>query len=185
MSSNSSFSDSTAQSYALALYEISKENSELDLVEEKIKNLKELLHSSSDLLKTILNPTITKEEKGKVLSIIAKENNFPKSLNKFLSFVSTKNRLFFLIKIIDNFLSLSSSIRGELNAKLISSKQLSPEEQKKIQNELSENFKSSLNISYQHDPKLIAGLIFQVGSVMVDTSIKTKLKKLEEDMVGV
>ena len=51
--------------------------------------------------------------------------------------------------------------------------------------ELSENFKSSLNISYQHDPKLIAGLIFQVGSVMVDTSIKTKLKKLEEDMVGV
>ena len=39
MSSNSSFSDSTAQSYALALYEISKENSELDLVEEKIKNL--------------------------------------------------------------------------------------------------------------------------------------------------
>ena len=185
MSSNSTFSNSTAQSYALALSEISKDNAELDVVEERIKNLRELLNNSSDLLKTILNPTISKEDKGKVISIIAKQNNFPQSLNKFLSFVSAKNRLFFLNKIIDNFINLASNARGELKAKLISSKKLSLEEQKKIQSELSENFQSSLNISYQYDPKLIAGLIIQVGSVMVDTSIKTKLKKLEENMVGI
>ena len=48
---------------------------------------------------------------------------------------------------------------------------------------LSENFKAPLNIVYKHDPELIAGLIIQVGSVMVDTSIKTKLKKLESSMI--
>ena len=65
----------------------------------------------------------------------------------------------------------------------MSPKKLSLEEQKKIQNELSEDFKSQLNINYEYDPDLIAGLIIQVGSVMVDTSIKTKLKKLEKNMV--
>ena len=40
-----------------------------------------------------------------------------------------------------------------------------------------------LNIDYKYDPDLIAGLIIQVGSVMVDTSIKTKLKKLEKNMI--
>ena len=76
-----------------------------------------------------------------------------------------------------------SKTKGELKAKLISSKELSEEEKKRIQNELSENFKSKLNINYIYDPNLIAGLIVQVGSVMVDTSIKTKLKKLEKDML--
>ena len=47
----------------------------------------------------------------------------------------------------------------------------------------SKDFKSTLSINYEHDPNLIAGLIIQVGSVMVDTSIKTKLKKLEKNML--
>ena len=76
-----------------------------------------------------------------------------------------------------------SNNKGELKAKLISSKKLSIEEQKKIQSELSKDFKFPLNIDYEHDPDLIAGLIIQVGSVMVDTSIKTKLKKLEKNML--
>ena len=34
-----------------------------------------------------------------------------------------------------------------------------------------------LNLNYIYDPNLIAGLVIQVGSVMVDTSIKSKLKQ--------
>ena len=91
--------------------------------------------------------------------------------------------MFFLSKIIETFLNLVSNNKGELKAKLTSSKKLSEEEKKEIQSELSKDFKSTLNIDYRHDPDLIAGLIIQVGSVMIDTSIKTKLKKLEKKMV--
>ena len=52
-----------------------------------------------------------------------------------------------------------------------------------IQKELSENFKSSLNINYEYNPDLIAGLTIQIGSTMIDTSIRSKLKKLEKSMV--
>ena len=81
------------------------------------------------------------------------------------------------------FLNLVSNNKGELKAKLISSKKLSENEQKKIQTDLSKNFKSSLNLDYIYDPDLIAGLIIQIGSVMIDTSVKTKLKKLEKNML--
>ena len=40
-----------------------------------------------------------------------------------------------------------------------------------------------MNINYEYDPNLIGGLIIQIGSVMIDTSIKTKLKKLEKNMM--
>ena len=183
MSSKSTFSNSTSRSYALALYELSKENSELDKAELGMKNLSILLNESTDFKEMILSPTIAKEDKKNVIFAIADKNNFSIVLKKFLGFVATKNRLFFLDKIIDSFLSLVSNNKGELKAQLISSKKLSLEEQKKIQAELSKDFKSTLNIKYEYDPNLIAGLIIQVGSVMIDTSVKTKLKKLEKIMI--
>jgi len=185
LSSKSTFSNSTSNSYAIALYELSKESSELDKVEEDVKNLKKLLNDSSNFKEMILNPTVPKEEKNNVIFIIADKNNFSKVLKNFLGFVAIKNRLFFLDKIIESFLNLVSNNKGELKAKLISSKKLSNQEQDKIKSELSKEFKSDLNIDYEHNPDLIAGLIIQVGSVMVDTSIKTKLKKLEKNMLEI
>ena len=183
MSSKSSFSNSTSRSYAIALYELSKENSELDSIENGMKSLDELINQSSDFKEMILSPTISKENKRNVIFAIANKNNFSKILKKFLGYITIKNRLFFLEKIIESFLNLVSKNKGELKAKLISPKKLSTEEQKKIQSELSKDFKSQLNINYEYDPDLIAGLIIQIGSVMIDTSIKTKLKKLEKNMV--
>ncbi len=183
MSSKSTFSNSTSKSYAIALYELSKESSELDRVEDGMKSLKKLLDESSDFKEMILNPTLAKEDKKNVIFAIADKNNFSQILKKFLGLIAIKNRLFFLSKIITSFLDLVSENKGELKAKLMSSKKLSIEEQKKIQNELSKDFRSPLKIDYKYDPDLIAGLIIQVGSVMVDTSIQNKLKQLKKSMV--
>ena len=183
MSSKSTFSNSTARSYAIALYELSKENSELDSVEKGMKSLNGLISQSSEFKEMILTPTVSKEEKRNVIFAIADRNNFSKTLKKFLGYVAIKNRLFFLRQIIDSFLNLVSRGKGELKAKLLSSKELSKEELEKIQNELSKDFKSTIRIDYKYDPNLIGGLIIQVGSVMVDTSIKTKLKELQKNMI--
>ena len=183
MSSKSTFSNSTSASYAVALYELSKENAELDNVEISMKSLKKLLNTSSDFKDMILSPTVTKEDKKNVIFAIADQNNFSAILKNFLGVVAMKNRLFFLNKIIESFLNLVSNNKGELTAKLITSKKLSTEEQENIRNEFSKDFKSPLNIDFKYDTDLIGGLIMQVGSVMIDTSIKTKLNKLEKNML--
>ena len=185
MSSKSTFSNSTSESYALALYELSKDDSQLEKVEEELNSLKKLINESFDFKEMILSPTVTKEEKKNIILTIAKQNNFSEIIKKFLGFVALKNRLFFLENIINSFLNLLSKNKGELKAKLFSSKELSLDDQKKIQDELSKDFKSQLKIDYKYDPSLIGGLIIQVGSVMVDTSIKNKLKKIEKNMLEV
>jgi len=183
LSSESTFSNSRSKSYALAFYELSIENSALNRVEQEMMSFKKLLNESSGLKKMLINPMVTKEDKGNVLFKIAEQNNFSENSKSFLNFLASKNRLFFLLKIIESFLNLVSLNRGEIKAELISSKELSKNEQEKIKNELSKDFTSSLNIDYKYDPGLIGGLIIKIGSVMVDTSIKTKLKKLEKNMV--
>ena len=146
MSSKSTFSNSTSRSYAIALYELAKENSELNKVEEEMKSLKKLLNDSEDFKEMTLSPTVAKEDKKNVIFAIANKNNFSEIFKKFLGFVAIKNRLFFLSKIIESFLNLVSNNKGELKAKLVSSKKLSAEEKHKIQSELSKDFKSQLNI---------------------------------------
>ena len=53
----------------------------------------------------------------------------------------------------------------------------------KITDELSKNFSSKIKLNYKHDESLIGGLIVQVGSTMVDTSIKNKLQQIENKMI--
>ena len=80
-------------------------------------------------------------------------------------------------------LGLSPKNKGELRAKLLSSKELSKKELEKIKIDLSNDFKSAIKVDYKYDPDLIAGLVIQIGSIMVDTSIKSKLKQLEKNMI--
>ena len=183
MRAKSTFSNSTSKSYAVAFYELAKENSELSNAEDGMNGLKKLINDNFDFKEMLLSPAVGKEEKKKVIFEIADRYNFPQTLKKFLGFITIKNRLFFLDKIIDSFLNIISINKGELKAKLVSSKQLSEKELKNIQSELSKDFKSPIKIDYKYDPNLIAGLIIQVGSIMVDTSIKSKLKQLEKNMV--
>jgi len=183
VSSKSTFTNSTSRSYALAIYELAQENSELNEVENGMNNLKELLNKSSDFKEMILNPIVTKEEKNNVITEIINRSSFCETLKKFLGFLINKNRLFYLNQIIDSFLNFASTKKGELKAKLLSSKKLTAEELEKIRNELSKDFKSPIKIDYKYDPDLIAGLVIQIGSMMVDTSIKSKLRQLEKNMI--
>ena len=64
-----------------------------------------------------------------------------------------------------------------------SAKQLSETEINKITEELSNNFKSKIKLNYKYDQSLIGGLIVQVGSTMIDTSIKNKLQQIENKMI--
>ena len=185
MSSKSTFSNSTSKSYALALYELAKENSELNKVEDGMNGIKTLLSKSSDFKEMILNPTITKEDKNNVIIKIVDQYGFCQILKKFLGFLTNNNRLFFLNQIIDSFLNLVSSSKGELKAKLLSSKELTKVELEKIRNELTEDFQSPIKIDYKYDPDLIGGLVIQVGSIMIDTSVKSKLRELQKSMIEV
>jgi F-type H+-transporting ATPase subunit delta len=86
-------------------------------------------------------------------------------------------------QILKSFLETCSKKRGELKAELKSAKELTNEEITKITDELTENFSSKIKLNYKHDESLIGGLIVQVGSTMVDTSIKNKLQQIENRMI--
>ena len=109
--------------------------------------------------------------------------NFAKNLINFFFLLIEKRRIFFVSKILDSYLRLCLKKRGEIKASLISSKELTETELESISKDLSLSMGSTIKFNYKIDKELIGGLKLQLGSFMIDTSIKSKLKKIEQKML--
>ena len=183
MSTNKSFSTETSERYSRALFEVAKESGEIDKIEQDIINFQFLLNSSLEIKNFIHNPTLNKDNQNNVLNLLAEKLNFSKNLKNFMFLLIEKRRIFFVEKIIDSFVKLCSQKRGELKASLISSKELSKAEIEVISKDLSSLMGSTIKFDYKVDKNLIGGLKLQLGSFMIDTSIKNKLKQFEQNML--
>ena len=183
MSKNKSFSGTKANSYSLALYELAYESKELDEIEKHSSSLIKLIFNSEGFKSLIKNPTIKQEELLIVVLKISEQYKLNGLLTKFLRFLVSKRRFFYVEKILKNFIETCSKKRGEVKAELTSAKELSESEINNIKEELTKNFSSKIKLHYKYDASLIGGLVVQIGSTMVDTSIKNKLQKIENRMI--
>jgi len=183
LTKNIGFSITSAERYSLALFELSEESSLLNEIEDQALSLLNLINQSDDFCNVIQDPTISQEDLSKVLSRIMENNKFDKLFKNFLNFLIQKRRFFFIERILESFIEICSRKRGEVKAELRSAKNLSNDEIKKITEILTENFSSKIKLNYKYDESLIGGLVVQVGSTMVDTSIKNKLQQIENRMI--
>ena len=177
MSTNKSFSTETSERYSRALFEVSYESNELD------KFSTEDLKFQSDVRNFIKNPTQSINQQIQVVNLISEKLVFSKDLKNFFLLLIEKRRIFFVKKILETFLNICSKKRGEIKASLISSKELSQTELENISKDLSNIMGLVLKFDYKVDKELIGGLKLQLGSFMIDTSIKSKLNKYKQLML--
>jgi len=183
LSNNRVFSETATGRYSLALYELATESNILAEIEDHSSSIINLITMSKDFRSLIKDPTNNQEDQLSVLNKISEEYKLNNLLKKFLSFLISKRRFFYVDKILKSFIETCSIKRGELKAELISAKNLSENQVNNIKEELTKNFGSKIKLNYKHDTSLIGGLIVQVGSTMVDTSIKNKLQQIENRMI--
>ena len=183
MSKNKGFSETSADRYSLALYELATEANMLSEIEVHTVSIINLIDSCEDFKSLIKDPTNNIEDQLNALNKISEQYKLNRLLTKFLSFLISKRRFFYVDKILKSFGETCSIKRGELKAELISAKDLTEIEVNNIKEELTKNFSSKIKLNYKYDASLIGGLIVQVGSTMVDTSIKNKLQQIENRMI--
>ena len=183
MGTNKTFSTETSERYSRALFEVAKDSNELSKIENDIKSFQLLIDSSSEIKNFMQNPTQTINTQNSVINLLAEKLGFSKNLKNFFLLLIEKRRIFFVKKILENFLRLCLKNRGEIKASLISSKQLSTAELENISKELSSSMGSTVKLEYKVNQDLIGGLKLQLGSFMIDTSIQNKLKKYEQRML--
>ena len=145
MSKNKGFSETSAGRYSLALYELAIEANMLSEIEVHSISIINLITLSEDFKCLIKDPTNNIEDQLNALSKISEQYKLNGLLTKFLSFLISKRRFFYVDKILKSFVDTCSIKRGELKAELTSAKDLTDNEVNSIKEELTKNFiKSSI-----------------------------------------
>ena len=183
MTKNKGFSNTSANRYSLALYELASETNLLTQIEENSFAFLNLVSNNKEFKNFLKDPTVSCDLLTNIINKIAVNSKLEILFKNFLSFLVKKRRFFYVEQILRRFIEICSEKRGELKANIKSAKELTQEEINKITEELSNNFKSKIKLNYNHDQGLIGGLVVQVGSTMIDTSIKNKLQQIENRMI--
>jgi len=168
--------------YATALYELAASSGNVAAVERDLQDLQRAIASSADLKRLIKSPVFSREEQWKALDTITRAMRLSDLTRRFLGVVTHNRRLFALPDIVEDYFKLVAHFRGELSAQITSARRLSEPQINSIKATLKSALGQTINLSQTVDDSLLGGLIVKVGSVMVDSSIRTQLAKLQVAM---
>jgi F-type H+-transporting ATPase subunit delta len=164
--------------YAEALLDLAKSNGSLKETTNDMNIVSQFLANSSDLKKFLGNPLITKDAKKNVVKDILGEQIDGSTL-KFLLLLVERGRIEVLESIAQKFLELSFKQDSIEIAKITSSIQLSAQQQKEIAEKLKViTGAKQIKLALKVDPALIGGFTIEIGSKMIDTSIRGQLKQI-------
>lgn len=170
--------------YAIALFELARDQDQLDQVDGDLRGLQQLIAESSDLLRLIRSPVLTRDEQSRAMAAVAERAGFTDLTRRFLGLVATRRRLFALPQIVAAFQAMLSEHKGEASAQLISATPLADAQIEALRAQVSKAVGKQVAVTTQVDPSLLGGLVVRVGSRMIDASLKTKLHQLELAMKG-
>jgi F-type H+-transporting ATPase subunit delta len=176
---------SMAGRYAAALFELAKEQKQLDQVERDVRTFQSLLEGSVDLTRLVRSPVIGAEAQARALEAVLAKAGISGFTGNFLKLIVRNRRLFAVGDMLKAFQSLLARERGEVNANVASAHPLSAEQLQVLSDSLKASIGRNVQIRTRVDPNLLGGLIVKVGSKMIDSSLRTKLNNLKVAMKGI
>lgn len=170
--------------YATALFELAVESNALDAVAYDLKSLRSLIDGSPDMVRFVRSPVFTREEQGKAIDAIVSRLNVSALTKNFVGLLAQKRRLFALQGIVAAFDALVAARKGEISVSVVSAQALKPGQRDALVSTIKASVKRDVSVSESVDPSLLGGLVVKIGSRQIDSSLKSKLARLERAMKG-
>jgi len=181
---NTSLSD-LARRYASALLDLADERKALDAVAADLQALRGLIAESGDLRRLLTSPLYSRAQQSKAVASIMDKAGIGELPRRFVLVVADNGRLFALPEMIEGYLAELARRRGEVTAEVTSARSLSDGQQAALLDALRLSVGSKVQLDLTVDPALIGGLVVKVGSRMIDSSLRSKLQRLQLAMKGV
>ncbi len=171
--------------YASALLDLADERKALDEVADDLKTLRTLIAESEDLRRLLDSPVFSRDEQRKAMTALMEKAEIGELTRRFVLVVADNHRLFALSAMVEAYLSELARRRGEITAEVTAARNLSDAQQTALLEALRSAVGSKVQLDLKIDPALIGGLVVKVGSRMIDSSLRSKLQRLQLAMKGV
>jgi F-type H+-transporting ATPase subunit delta len=169
--------------YASALFELAKDERELEPVERDMVQLAGMLEASADLERMVRSPVISADDQGNAIAALAAGAGFAHLTTNFLRLLAKSRRLFALSDIIKLFRQIAARHRGEVTAEVVSAHPMNEVQRAALEDALKGTAGGrNIRIETRVDPAILGGLVVKMGSRMIDSSLRTKLNSLKTRM---
>ena len=173
-----------ARRWAKALMELAQEDegiSKEDILDD-LREVAENIEASEELTNVIENPSISIEEKQSVLSKLFQNNLMPIVYN-FLEVLNLRKRINIISSIADEFQKELEELKNIARVDIVSAIDLDDERKNDIRNKVADKLKKDVQVSWEVDSDIIAGLVFNINETVIDNSIKHKLDSLSKSIL--
>lgn len=175
---------SLAGRYASALFDLARDERQIEAVSQSLERLKAALAESPELRSLVSSPLVSRANASKALAAAAPSLGLDPTTTNFVGVLARNGRLRQLGEIIRIFMTLAAEHRGETTAEVVSARPLDDQQVAALKAQLGARVGRDIRIDARVDPSILGGIVVRLGSQMIDASIRTKLNTLANAMKG-
>ncbi len=170
--------------YAAALYAYASEQHALDETVSQMEALGRLIDTSAEFRRLLDSPLVDVQQARTAALAVLAGQGFGKTVQDFVGVVANNRRLRQLRSIVGAFAALVAEKRGVVTAEVTTAHPLTDVQREQLRARLIESGYGNVNINERVDPSLLGGLVVKIGARLYDTSLKSRLQRLQFAMKG-
>jgi len=175
---------SLAGRYASALFDLARDQKQIESVGKSLEALGQALVDSKDFNELVTSPLVSREKASKALAAIAPDLGLDPITTNFLGVLAKNGRKNQLQNVIRAYRRLAAEHRGETTADVVTARPLNDDQLTQLKQQLRSRAGRDVTIDAQVDPTILGGIVVKLGSQQIDASIRTKLNRLAQAMKG-
>jgi len=176
---------SVVEQYSKAFFEMAKKGAEIESTFLIVEEFARLVESSPDLKCLFSSPAFSQEERMQAASAVLDHCGFTGCGAACVKLTVLNQRLGILPMIARSLRLRVMRDRGELEAEVVTAQALETEHLEELRSVLAGVSRGmNLTFSTKVDSGVLGGLIVQIEDLMIDTSLRTKLKALAMALKG-
>ena len=173
-----------AHRYASALYSLAHDHASLDQVISDMASLGELIDATPALRQMLASPLINAKEASAGLRAALQSHGFSPLILQFTGVIAANRRLSVLRAIVSEFGALVAEKNGEVTAFVTTAFALTESQREALRARLLDAGFARINLAEEVDSALLGGLKLRIGARLFDSSIKSRLQRLQYAMKG-
>jgi F-type H+-transporting ATPase subunit delta len=171
-----------AEVYARSLFEVAKEQGDLDRIHEELDEFTDALDENQDMRVFFFAPYFSSQEKKDGIKKVVDDAD--ENLVRFLELLAERHRLPVIFRIRRVFDDLWRKENKRLPVTVTSAVDLDDEMVEGIGKKIEEQTGQQIELSSKVDPDVLGGLVLQVGNQVLDASVRNRLEKLRKSVAG-
>jgi F-type H+-transporting ATPase subunit delta len=152
----------------------------LEVVRDQLAEFVRVAGEVPELHELLRNPQVDRRAKASALDGVLADSD--ELVRNFLRLLAEKGRAGEVDEIAREFERLVAREQGRLEVELTTAIELSDADAKAIVGQIEKASGKKVEATRKVDPELIGGLVLQVGSRMVDASVRGRLERLRHEL---